>query len=604
MLKKTLRREKTALLLDFLNGSKRFFFLSIVFSALTSLVDMVNPQIIRVSVDALTGSSGTYPKIVSRALILLGGLDFIAENIYIPAIGILISALLQIALQYATRVFTTKASETLVKSMRDKLFCHIGKLPFSWHMQNSTGDIIQRCTSDIETARSFLSDQLTSVFKIVLLIVLSVSFMAPMNLRLTLIAFIPTPFILIYSFYFHKKVHAGFKKCDENEGKLSAMAQENLSGVRVVRAFALERREKKKFEKHNEYYTGLWINMAKTMSRFWSVSDILSGLQVMLVIIFGAFFTADGAISPGGYVAFISYNSLLVWPIRQLGRLISDLSRAGVSIDRIFEIMSSPEEKEPENALTPDMRADICFSHVSFAYDEKEVLSDLSFEMQKGSTLGILGTTGSGKSTLVMLLDKLYPLPEGSGKITVGGVDIKDISTSHLRKNIGLVLQEPFLFSQTIFENISAESGATLDEVRASARDAALDDTVMSFKNGYDTFVGEGGVTLSGGQKQRAAIARMLLKNPPIMIFDDSLSAVDLKTDALIRRAIANRSKNSSVIIISHRINTLSSSDKIIVLEHGRLVAEGTHDELIKKEGIYKKIYEAQSLKGAENDEK
>ena len=567
-MKNTQRREKGALLLKFLEGSKRYFALSIIASALASLIDMINPQIIRVAVDALTGVAGEYPAVAERILSRVGGLSFIAKNIYIPALGILITALFQIIMQYSTRVFSSKASETLVKSMRDKLFCHIGKLPFSWHMKNSTGDIIQRCTSDIETTRSFLSDQLTSVFKTVLLIVLSVSFMVPMNLRLTLIAFIPTPFILLYSFYFHKKVHAGFKKCDENEGKLSAMAQENLSGVRVIRAFALERQEKAKFERHNEYYTGLWVNMAKVMSRFWSVSDILSGIQVMLVIIFGAYFTADGAISPGGYVAFISYNSLLVWPIRQLGRLISDLSRA-----------------------------------VSFSYDSKEVLTDVSFEMKKGTTLGILGTTGAGKSTLVMLLDKLYPLPEGSGRITVGGVDIKDISTPYLRKNIGLVLQEPFLFSQTIKENIAAESGATLEEVRSSARDAALDDTVMSFQKGYDTFVGEGGVTLSGGQKQRTAIARMLLKNQPVMIFDDSLSAVDLKTDALIRRAINERSKNSSVIIISHRINTLSSADKIIVLEHGKVAAEGTHSELIKKEGLYKKIYEAQSLKGAENDE-
>ena len=598
-MKNNLRREKAALLLNFLDGSKRFFLLSIISSALTSLIDMINPQIIRVAVDSLTGSAGNYPEFVSRLLERVGGLSFIAKNIYIPAAGILITALLQIIMQYSSRVYTSKASETLVKSMRDKLFCRIGQLPFSWHSEHSTGDIIQRCTSDIETTRSFLSDQLTSVFKTVLLIVLSVSFMAPMNLRLTLIAFIPTPFILLYSFYFHKKVHAGFKKCDENEGRLSAMAQENLSGVRVIRAFALEKQEREKFENHNEYYTGLWVNMAKTMSRFWSVSDILSGIQVMLVIIFGAYYTAGGEISPGGYVAFISYNSLLVWPIRQLGRLISDLSRAGVSIDRIFEIMSSPVEKEPENALTPDMHKDIEFSHVSFSYGESsEILSDISFKMKAGTTLGILGTTGSGKSTLVMLLDKLYPLPEGKGKITVGGVDIKDISTPYLRKNIGLVLQEPFLFSQTIKENIAAESGAALDEVRSSARDAALDDTVLSFQKGYDTFVGEGGVTLSGGQKQRTAIARMLVKNPPIMIFDDSLSAVDLKTDALIRRAIKEKSKDSSVIIISHRINTLSSSDKIIVLEHGKVTAEGTHSELIKKEGIYKKIYEAQSLKG------
>ena len=592
------KRQKLTLLWQFLKGSKKFFLASILAASVTALADMLQPQIIRAAVDcAIGGKEGDFPGFVMDFVNSIGGFAYLGQHLWIMALAVIIVAAFQVASQYAFRVSNTKASETLVKTMRDMLFSHIERLPFGWHMKNRTGDIIQRCTSDIDTTKNFLSEQLTSIFRIVVLLILSITFMTSMHPVLTLIALIPAPVIILYSVQFHGTVHKGFMDCDENEGKLSAMAQENLTGVRVVRAFGRERAEIDKFEKQNNHYTKLWEKMAKVLSRFWSVSDILSGIQVMLVVVCGAWFCVQGTLSEGEYLAFISYNAQMVWPIRQLGRMISEMSKAGVSIDRVAYIMHSPLEQDDPEATEAPMDGDICFEHVNFAYENSpQLLHDISFTMKAGTTLGILGGTGSGKSTLMLLLDKLYPLDEDCGRITIGGTDIRKIKTDHLRRNIGMVLQEPYLFSRTIAENIGI-TGDTLDldTVRTAAAAAALDDTVMSFTQGYDTMVGERGVTLSGGQKQRAAIARMLTNDTPIMIFDDSLSAVDTETDAKIRQAIAKRFGKASVILISHRITTLSSADKIIVLDRGRIVEEGTHDELKAAGGIYQKIYETQS---------
>ena len=590
--------QKFTLLWQFLKGAKKYFLVAILAAGVTALADMIQPQIIRAAVDcAIGGEEGNFPAFVMELVDSIGGFSYLGQHLWIMALAVIVVAMFQVVSQYAFRVYNTKASETLVKTMRDQLFSHIERLPFSWHMKNRTGDIIQRCTSDIETTKNFLSEQLTSVFRIVILLVLSITFMTSMHPLLTLIALIPTPIIIVYSFRFHKKVHEGFMECDENEGKLSAMAQENLTGVRVVRAFGRERAEIDKFEKQNNHYTALWEKMAKVLSRFWSVSDILSGIQVMLVVVFGAVFCVGGSLTEGEYIASISYNSMMVWPIRQLGRMISEMSKAGVSIDRVAYIMHSPIEQDDPDAYDAPMDGDIRFEHVSFGYENSpQMLHDISFTMKAGTTLGILGGTGSGKSTMMLLLDKLYLLEEGGGRITIGGTDIRKIRTKHLRSNIGMVLQEPFLFSRTIAENIGiASPELDMETIRSAAAAAALDETIASFAAGYDTMVGERGVTLSGGQKQRAAIARMLTQKVPIMIFDDSLSAVDTETDAKIRKAISDRFGKASVILISHRITTLSAADRILVLDRGRIVEEGTHEELKQKGGIYQKIYETQS---------
>ena len=594
------RKGRGKLIWRFLKGSKAFFILSMICSAVASLSEMIVPQIIRVTVDNVIGGEPTdsLARPVQSLLERLGGTEALRERMWIMALAVLVVAGICALARYEFRVSNAKGSERLVKTMRDTLFSHIERLPFQWHMSNHTGDIIQRCTSDIETTRNFISEQMTNLMRIGILVVLSLSFMFSMNGKMALIAMIPLPVVIGYSLFFHRKFRKGFEDCDENEGKLSAMAQENLTGVRVVRAFGRERYERDRFEKHNEYYTSLWVKMGRLMSFFWSSSDILSGLQIMLVVVFGVIFCLKGNITSGEYIAFISYNGLLVWPVRQLGRMISEMSKAGVGIDRIGYIMDAEEEKDPEGALKPPMDGDICFDHVTFAYEgSKEMLHDVSLTIPSGTTLGILGGTGSGKSTLMYLLDRLYPLPEDCGKITIGGTDISKIALEHLRGNIGIVLQEPYLFSRTLRDNLGiAVRDLGDEELAAAVRAACLEETVQAFTKGYDTFVGERGVTLSGGQKQRAAIARMLTRPTPIMIFDDSLSAVDTETDAKIRSALEKRFGSATIILISHRITTLSKADQVLVLDHGRVSQLGTPAELSKQDGLYRRIMEIQGL--------
>ena len=587
----------------FLRGSRLLFLTSMLASAVAALADMVSPQIVRVAVDHVLGSASTetLPVFAVRLISRAGGVAALRQNIWILALAVVAVAVVKAAAQYGYEVSKTAASETLVKTMRDSLFSHIERLPYVWHMKNRTGDIIQRCTSDIDTLKNFLAEQMTNLIRIVILLALSVAFMLGMNPRLTLIAMLPVPVIIGYSLYFHRKIGEAFLACDENEGVLSTLAQENLTGVRVVRAFGRERDERDRFEKQNRYYTGLWMKLARPLATFWSVGDVLSGLQILLTVVFGAAFCINGSMGPGAYIAFLSYCAMMTWPVRMLGRMISEMSKAGVSLDRIRYIMESPEE-ETSVGLTPDLSGDIEFDRVSFSYDGgADVLHDMSFTIPAGSTLGILGGTGSGKSTLVLLLDKLYDLPEGQGSIRIGGVDLREIRTDYLRRNIGMVLQEPFLFSRTIAENIGIHDPELgMDRIRESARAACLDETVMSFARGYDTPVGERGLTLSGGQKQRTAIARTLSQNVPILVFDDSLSAVDTETDAKIRSALQARFGSATVILISHRITTLSKADRILVLDHGRIAEQGTHEELKNAGGQYQRICAIQSSAGEE----
>ena len=592
------------LILRFLKGSKGFFLLCMICAALSALADMITPQIIRVTVDNILGSQSaeSLSPAVRGMLDAFGGVQALRGKLWIMALAVVAVAVVKAAAQYGFRVYNARGGETLVKTMRDSLYGHIERLPFQWHMQNHTGDIIQRCTSDIDTTRNFISEQLTGLIRILIMLVMSMVFMLGMNVSLTLIAMAPLPVIVWYSIFFHHRFRKGFQDCDENEGRLSAMVQENLTGVRVVRAFGRERYERDRFAKQNDHYTSLWVRLGRLMAFFWSSADILSGTQIMLVVIFGVLFCLRGEMTSGEFIAFVSYNGMLVWPVRQLGRMISEMSKAGVGIDRIGYIMDAEEEKDAPGAIEPPMNGDICFDHVSFSYEgSPEMIHDLTMTIPAGTTLGILGGTGSGKSTLMYLLDRLYPLSEGGGRITIGGTDIRDIRLDHLRRNIGIVLQEPFLFSRTLRENLSITTPDLPEEkMREAAKTACLDETITSFTKGYDTFVGERGVTLSGGQKQRAAIARMLTRETPIMIFDDSLSAVDTETDAKIRAALEKRFGSATIILISHRITTLSRADKVLVLDHGRAAQLGTPEELSRQPGLYRQIEQIQSMSAEE----
>lgn len=592
------RKNHRGLLFSFLRGSKAMFVASILLSAVSTLCEQLNPQIIRAAIDnAVGGRPSQFPEWVNAAAEKLGGFAYLGENLWIMALLIVAVSAVRTAAQYGTSMFNSAASEVLVKRMRDTLFARIQRLPYSWHMKNHTGDMIQRCTTDVDRIRTFVAEQLTSVLRIGIMALMSLYFMFSMNARMAAVAVIPIPVILFYSVVFRREMQEGFTACEEYEGTVSSIVQENLTGVRVVRAFAGERRERDRFMASNQHYTDLWVRMGHVIGRFFSVQDVLCGMQILAVTVFGAVFAVEGSISPGEYVAFLSYNAMLSFPIRRLGRMLSEMSKAGVSLDRLAYIMDAEEEKDSPSAQEADMTGDICFEHISFSYEGgPQILKDVSFTAKAGSTLGILGGTGSGKSTLMLLLDRMYDLPEGCGRISIGGKDIRDIKLEHLRKNIAMVLQEPYLFSRTLKQNIGiAREGISEEEIEAAARAACIHQSIEGFADGYETFVGERGVTLSGGQRQRTAIARALTAGAPIMVFDDSLSAVDSRTDAKIRAALEERFGSATVIIISHRITTLAKADRVIVLEDGRISEQGTPQELKESGGIYSRIYSIQA---------
>jgi ATP-binding cassette subfamily B protein len=570
-----------------------------IFAGLVSLLDMVNPKIISYTVDSVIGTKpSALPGGIERLIENVGGVSALRSHpIWIAAAVIVIGCLAALC-RYIFRTMNTRGAETFVRKMRDDLFAHIMYLPYTWHSENSTGDIIQRCTSDVNTIKRFISEQLVQLFRTVIMIVLALFFMGRIHFRVMLGSALMIPVIVIYSLIFHVKIGTAFEKVDVEEGVLSSIVQENLTGVRVVRAFGREVYERGRFEKQNTYYTGFWIRLMTITSMYWSVADILTGLQILFIMLFGSVACIHGTLTVGGFIAMTSYNMMLIWPVRQLGRVISEMSKAGISIERLRYIMNSEIETDSKEAGEPPMDRDITFENVTYAYANapSPVLKDVSLTIPAGSTFGILGGTGSGKSTLMYLLDHLYDLGPDGGRITIGGVDIANIKKDYLRRNIGMVLQEPFLFSRTLSENIGITGHEkNMDEIRRAAKIASIDDAIESFTSGYDTFVGERGVTLSGGQKQRTAIAQMLISKPPIMIFDDSLSAVDAETDMRIRRAIQENTGSSTVILIAHRITTLMNADHIIVLDKGKIREQGTHEELLAQNGLYRRIYDLQT---------
>ena len=588
---------KAAMIFRFLKPCLPLMLTGLFFSAMITVCQAFIPQVIRISVDGVLGSDlSKIPEWVKAFL----SEETIRENpgkmLTIAALAVILLAAINIAANYYSKVFAAKGSESFVKGMRDQLYDHIQKLPYSWHVKNQTGDIIQRCTSDVDVVRNFVTNQLMEVFRIISLIVFYMVIMFSMNVKISLIAVSFFPIVILYSGYFFSKIAQHFQEADEAEGILSSVVQENLTGVRVVRAFGRESFERKRFDEKNERFAGLWIYLGKFLSLYWSIGDLITGIQILTVICMGVLFTVDGNLTVGEFIAFVSYNSSMAWPVRSLGRIISEMSKAGVSIDRIAYILDEKEEDDRPGVTKPAINKDIVFDNVNFKYEEgAAVLKNVSFTVPAGKTFAILGNTGSGKSTLVHLLNRLYDLPDGCGKITIGGVDIRDIDRQYLRSQIGMVLQEPFLYSGSIKENvgITRESSA-FDDIREACEIACVDSAIDSFTDGYETIVGERGVTLSGGQKQRVAIARMLVEHTPVMIFDDSLSAVDAQTDAMIREALKKRMAGTTVILIAHRITTLMQADCIMVLEDGAVAEMGSHEQLMEHHGIYRRIYDIQ----------
>ena len=577
-----IQNRKFRITAKFFTGAKKYFVMAVFASFITTILNSLTPQIFRFTIDSVLGSN-QYP--------------FLSEHLWIMALVVIGVAVMSGIFLYVGRVGTALAGETFAKNMRDALFVHVQKLPMSWHDKNQTGDIIQRCTSDVEVIRNFVVTQLLEVFRTSFLVIVSFDMMMSMNVKLSLIVLAFVPVVVLYSAIFYRLIARRFTDADEAEGELSTVVQENATGVRVVRAFGREKFEMDRFREKNDAFAKLWIKLGTLSGLYWGVGDLITGLQVVTIIVLGAVEAVRGTISVGEFVAFASYNTTLVWPIRGLGRILSDMSKAGVSFERVDYIIRGEEEGYSEQKRKSEqLTEDIQFSHVSFSYEDgQDVLSDVSFEIPAGTTFGILGGTGSGKSTIVQLLTRLYECEKNGGTIRIGGRDIREIPLEELRDKVGMVLQEPFLYSRTIKENICASRpDVSMEEIRKAAQIACVDDAIMSFPDGYDTLVGERGVTLSGGQRQRVAIARMLLSRSPVMVFDDSLSAVDAKTDYQIRLALKKERGDSTLILISHRITTLMGADQIMVVNHGKIEELGTHEELLEREGIYRKIYEIQ----------
>ena len=578
------KTDKFRIIFRFLKGNIRFLVGTLVFSVLFTACNALIPQIVKYTADHILVLDGIPDGLNVRQALLLA------------AILVVAAAVLSGIFNYLSKMCLAKGSENFLKSIRDTLYHHTQYLPFSWHVQHQTGEIIQRCTSDVEVIRNFVCRQLPEVFRICFLIILYLGIMFSMNVPITLAAAAFFPVIIGYSAFFHSRIGKRFQDADEAEGALSSTVQENLTGVRVVRAFGREKYEIDRFDQKNNAYSDLWVYLGKLMSVFWASGDLITNLQVLTVMVLGVVFAVEGRITLGEFIAFLSYNASLTWPVRSLGRIISDMSKAGVSMERVAYILEAEEEDATDANNKPALTGDICFRNVSFAYSsDHPILKNINFTIPAGSTFAILGTTGSGKSTLVHLLNRLYDLPEGCGSITIGGTDIRDIDRQYLRQNIGMVLQEPFLFSRTIRENIGITKEQLLDEeIRHAAEIACVDESIQHSTDGYDTIVGERGVTLSGGQKQRVAIARMLMKQAPVLVFDDSLSAVDTETDNKIRKELKKEMEKATVIMISHRITSLMQADCIIVMDKGEIQQMGTHDQLIQQDGPYKDIYEIQ----------
>ncbi len=536
-------------------------------------------------------------KIMTQGVYFAGTLS---ETLAVVGLAFVALATVEGGFTFLSGRMAAYTAEGITRRLRDFLFDHIQRLSFSYHSRTPTGDLIERVTSDVDSLRRFFSEEAIGIARIVLLFVINWAAILALNVRLGLFSVIAIPFVLVISLWFFKKLTVRYEAYQAQEAILSTTLQENLTGVRVVKAFARQDYEKGKFEKDNwsKYLKGRLLLLMHAL--FWPLSDIVLGFQMLLGFVLAALMAIQGVITVGNYITYVGLVVWLIWPIRNLGRMIVQTSTGMVSYGRLMEIVKEPREllNEGKAQTTKPVKGDIIFENVSFIYSDgkEDVLKDICFHARPGQSIALLGSTGSGKTSLVNLLPRFHDYTSGS--IRIDGVELRDYPRAFLRQHIGIVQQEPFLFSRSIGENILYGVGHSVSkqEMEEAARAAAIHDVILSFPHGYDTLVGEKGVTLSGGQKQRLTIARTLLKNPPILILDDSTSSVDMETEAEIRASLYRLMQNRTTFIIAHRIQSLMHADLILVLDKGRIVQSGTHHQLLEDmDGIYRQIYDIQT---------
>ncbi len=535
--------------------------------------------------------------VLTQRIYIAGTLN---KTLALIGVGFVFSAAIEGTFSYLSGRLAAYTAEGITRRLRDFLFDHIQRLSFSYHSQTPTGDLIERVTSDVDALRQFFSEQAIGMARIILLFVINWAAILFVNRTLGFVSVVVIPFILLVSLWFFTKVNKRYEEYQAQEAILSTTLQENLTGVRVVKAFARQEYEKGKFEKDNwaKYLKGRLLLIMQSL--FWPLSDVVLGFQMLFGFVFAAMMTIRGEITIGDYLVYVGLVGWLIFPIRNLGRTIVQASTGMVSYGRLMEIVKQTREPLTEGRVQPEdpVRGDIVFDDVSFMYADGKIdaLKNISFHVKPGQSIALLGSTGSGKTSLVNLLPRFHDYT--GGHILLDGVDLKDYPPEYLRKEIGIVQQEPFLFSRSIRENIMYGVGRNVsnEEIEQAAKAAAIHDVILTFPDGYQTLVGEKGVTLSGGQKQRVTIARTLLKNPRILILDDSTSSVDTETEAEIRSALYELMEDRTTFIIAHRIQSVMDADLILVLDKGKVIQMGTHQELVAHEdGIYRQIYDIQT---------
>ena len=529
-----------------------------------------------------------------------------AFSLPLVAAGFIVLAVVQGGFSFLTGSLAAQVAEGSTRRLRNYLFDHIQHLSFAYHNQMDTGELISRATSDVDALRRFFADQAVDFGRITLLFLVNFAALLMLNVRLALLSVIIVPVILTVSVFFFKRVSSAYEAYQEQEATLSTTLQENLSGIRVVKAFSRQGYEIKKFEKDNLEKFQRGKNLLTIHYLFWPISDIFCGIQLVFGYYLGAQLAIAGEISVGTYLAYVGMVIYIIFPMRNLGRVVVQMSTGLVSYKRVADILRVKREPLDEGDHTPSagLKGRIIFDHVGFEYEpDQPVLQDINFRCEPGQVIALLGSTGSGKTTLVNLLPRFFEYTQGS--ILLDGIELNRYTRRSLRNNIGIVEQEPFLFSRTIRENIGYGLSRQIsqDDIEAAAQAAAIHDVILTFPQGYDTVVGEKGVTLSGGQKQRVAIARALLKDPCILIMDDSTSAVDTETEAAIRSALQNLMRNRTTFIIAHRIQSIMNADLILVMDKGQIIQAGKHEELLNQTGMYRRIYDIQTSIEAELEE-
>ena len=544
------------------------------------------------------------PFLLALILRAFGGAGHLRENLWLAPVAMVLLAGLSGFCSFLKGWQAALASDGIARRLKDELYDHLNHLPARHHDRADTGDLVQRCTSDVETTRQFLASQVMEIGNALFLAGAAFPLLFSLSVPMTLVSFSLIGPIVFYAYFYFRNVKHVFKEVDEAEGALTGVIQENLTGIRVVRAFARQDFERGKFAAPNARYRDRSLRMLRLMSWYWSISDFVAISQIGLTLLIGALWITQGIFSVGLLFAFISYLGIMLWPVRQMGRILTDLGKTSVALTRIREILAVARDSEPP--VQPLLLAqpisgritvrDLHFHHAATGLptDGRGTLNGITFELRPGETLALLGPSGSGKSTLMHLLLRLYDYTTGS--IQFDGRELSSLPRAWVRSQIGVVMQEPFLFSKSLRDNLRLGRGDAPDsEIEAATRAACIHDTILTFEHGYNTLIGERGITLSGGQRQRVAIARAILKHPPLLILDDAMSAIDAETETLILGALKERRGRSTTLVIAHRLSTLAHADRVIVLDHGRIIQTGTHEELSVQPGLYRRLWQIQS---------